>query len=104
MRAAPLAARRRARARAGDRRRGARARARASGGGAGPRRAGGARGKHVVVVGGGIHGCSAAYHLAKRGARVTLLEREDSVAPAASGQAGFLARDWGDSATREFPR
>eukprot|EP00793_Prasinoderma_coloniale_P002326 PRCOL_00002834-RA len=65
--------------------------------------AGGARGKHVVVVGGGIHGCSAAYHLAKRGARVTLLEREDSVAPAASGQAGgFLARDWGDSATREF--
>ena len=47
--------------------------------------------------------CSAAYHLCQRGARVTLLEREPRVASAASGQAGgFLARDWGDSATSEL--
>src|SRR3954470_3413223 len=31
---------------------------------------------HVVVAGAGIIGASIAYHLAKRGARVTLLERE----------------------------
>ena len=30
---------------------------------------------HVVVVGGGLHGCSAALHLAQRGQRVVLLER-----------------------------
>lgn len=31
---------------------------------------------HVVVAGAGIIGASIAYHLAKRGARLTLLERE----------------------------
>ncbi len=37
----------------------------------------GARGAdHVIVAGAGIIGSSIAYHLAKRGARVTLLERE----------------------------
>jgi len=30
----------------------------------------------VIVIGGGIHGCSTALHLALRGARVTLLEKD----------------------------
>jgi sarcosine oxidase subunit beta len=30
----------------------------------------------VIVIGGGIHGCSTALHLAMRGARVTLLEKD----------------------------
>ena len=56
--------------------------------------------RHVVVLGGGVVGCSAAYQLARRGARVTLVEREE-VAASSSGKAGgFLARDWGDDVTR----
>lgn len=38
----------------------------------------------VAIVGGGIHGCSTAYHLARRGARVVILEA-DYVARHASG-------------------
>src|SRR5258708_30726527 len=30
----------------------------------------------VIVIGGGIHGCSTALHLAMRGVRVTLLEKD----------------------------
>ena len=30
----------------------------------------------VIVIGGGIHGCSSAFHLARRGARVVLLEAD----------------------------
>jgi sarcosine oxidase subunit beta len=33
-------------------------------------------GADVIVIGGGIHGCSSAFHLASRGARVVLLEAE----------------------------
>ena len=58
-----------------------------------------AESKHVVVLGGGIQGASAAYHIAKRGAKVTLVELE-GVGSAASGKAGgFLARDWGSGST-----
>src|SRR5438309_1429617 len=39
----------------------------------------------VVVVGGGIAGCTVAYELARRGLRVVLVER-DSIAEAASGR------------------
>lgn len=47
---------------------------------------------NVVIVGGGIIGCSIAYHLTELGAQCTLVER-CSVACAASGKAGgFLAR------------
>ena len=39
----------------------------------------------IAVVGGGIMGCSTAYHLAKRGASVTLFERNPGVGLEASG-------------------
>ena len=38
----------------------------------------------VIVIGGGLHGCSAALHLARRGARVTVIEK-DHVGRHASG-------------------
>ncbi len=51
---------------------------------------------HVVICGGGAIGCSIAYFLSRRGARVTVVERT-GVANAASGKSGgFLALDWCD--------
>jgi D-amino-acid dehydrogenase len=44
----------------------------------------------VVVIGGGIVGASAAYHLARRGARVTLVDREAPGQATAAG-AGIIA-------------
>lgn len=41
--------------------------------------------KKAIVIGGGIAGCSTAYALAKRGISVTLIERHQAVAQAASG-------------------
>ena len=58
--------------------------------------------RHVCILGGGIQGASAAYHLTKRGCRVTMVELE-KVASAASGKAGgFLARDWGSGPTTQL--
>lgn len=53
--------------------------------------------KSIIIVGGGIIGCSTAYYLSKLGHdNVTLIEAVD-VAHAASGRAGgFLALDWCD--------
>ena len=45
----------------------------------------GAQRRHVVVLGGGIQGASAAYFLSKRDAKVTVVELE-SVGSAASGK------------------
>lgn len=46
----------------------------------------------IVIVGGGIIGCSIAYHLSELGVMSTVVEK-CSVASAASGKAGgFLAR------------
>jgi len=46
----------------------------------------------VIVIGGGLHGCSAALHLARRGAHVTVLEK-DHVGRHASGvNAGGVRR------------
>jgi sarcosine oxidase subunit beta len=52
----------------------------------------------VVIVGGGIAGCSAAFHLASHGRRVVVLERGD-IASAASGQnmGGIDCYGWGDA-------
>jgi glycine oxidase len=46
--------------------------------------------RNCVVVGGGIIGCSAAWELAKRGVRVTVLERSVPGAEASSAAAGIL--------------
>jgi len=49
---------------------------------------------HVVICGAGAIGACTAYFLARRGIRVTVVERTE-VAAAASGKAGgFLALDW----------
>ena len=45
----------------------------------------------VLVIGGGIIGCSAAHELAKRGCRVTLLERGTPGGEASGAAAGLLA-------------
>ena len=49
------------------------------------------RESEVVIVGGGVHGTSAAYHLAKAGKQVALLERH-AIASAASGASGGIIR------------
>lgn len=44
----------------------------------------------VVIVGGGVIGCAIAYHLAKNGARVVVVERDTVGAHASSAAAGML--------------
>jgi D-amino-acid dehydrogenase len=46
---------------------------------------------HTIIVGGGIVGVSAAYELAKRGASVTLLDREHFDVNCSTGNAGIIA-------------
>ena len=48
-------------------------------------------GPRVVVVGGGVIGVSCAYHLARGGAEVGVIEREEIGAGASSGNAGTIA-------------
>ena len=45
---------------------------------------------HVVIVGGGVMGCAAAYELSRRGVAVTVLERSVPGAEASSAAAGIL--------------
>ena len=47
-------------------------------------------GLEVIVVGGGIIGCATAYELARRGAKVTLLERSELAAGASGRNHGLL--------------
>ena len=48
--------------------------------------------KHVVVIGAGIAGCQIAWHLAKQGWEITLIERESDIAQQASGNpAGIIS-------------
>ena len=43
----------------------------------------------VVIIGGGITGCAAAYHLAKRGKRVTVVEKGDTAGEASGTEHGW---------------
>lgn len=58
----------------------------------------------AIVIGGGIAGCSSAYALARRGIKVTLLERNASIASAASGNplAMLYPRLSGDADSSQF--
>lgn len=47
--------------------------------------------RRIIVVGGGVIGCSLAYHLAGAGQEVTVLERSTIAAEASSAAAGMLA-------------
>lgn len=51
--------------------------------------------RDVIVVGGGIIGCTVAWRLAQRGAKVTLVEREQPGAQASSAAAGLLQPEAG---------
>ncbi|MEM6776425.1 MAG: FAD-dependent oxidoreductase [Planctomycetota bacterium] len=48
------------------------------------------REEHVVVIGGGVIGCWAAYHLARRGRRVLLVERDQIGSGASGGNCGYI--------------
>lgn len=57
----------------------------------------------VVIIGGGIHGCSVAYHLAKEGwTDVVLLERKKLTSGTTWHAAGLVGRLQGSHATTEF--
>jgi sarcosine oxidase subunit beta len=56
----------------------------------------------VVIAGGGIMGCSAAYYLAKRGCRVIVLEKENAVGGGGSARNGGGVRQSGRD-PRELP-
>lgn len=43
--------------------------------------------EHIIIIGAGLAGCQSAYALAKRGVRVSLIEREADIATQASGNA-----------------
>ncbi len=45
----------------------------------------------VAIIGGGVEGCSIAYHLSKAGVRVSVIEREEIASEASSAAAGLLA-------------
>ncbi|MDD2832875.1 MAG: FAD-dependent 5-carboxymethylaminomethyl-2-thiouridine(34) oxidoreductase MnmC [Methylotenera sp.] len=58
----------------------------------------------AIVIGGGIAGCSTAFALAKRGLKITLIERNASIASAASGNplAMLYPRLGGDVISSQF--
>ena len=44
----------------------------------------------MVIIGGGVEGCSIAYHLSKAGVRVRVFEREEIAAEAWRAAAGLV--------------
>lgn len=59
----------------------------------------------ILIVGGGVAGLATAWHLAREGARVHLLEREELLGAHASSQnAAILRTETGDSKTTELMR
>ena len=50
-------------------------------------------GRHTIIIGGGVIGVCCAYYLAKRGARVTVLERDEVGKAASFGNAGSITPD-----------
>ncbi|MEX0303564.1 MAG: NAD(P)/FAD-dependent oxidoreductase, partial [Leisingera sp.] len=57
----------------------------------------------VVIIGGGVHGCSVAYHLAKQGwTDVVLLERKQLTCGTTWHAAGLVGRLRGDTLSTEF--
>ncbi|HSC71636.1 MAG TPA: FAD-dependent oxidoreductase, partial [Candidatus Methylomirabilis sp.] len=55
----------------------------------------------VIVIGGGVIGGACAYHLARAGARVTLLEKYEIAAGASGGSAGGVRQQ--NRAAPELP-
>lgn len=55
----------------------------------------------VVILGGGIIGCSIAYFLSQRGVPSTIVERTKIAAAASGKSGGFLAGGWGDGAVTQ---
>ena len=54
----------------------------------------------TIIIGGGIHGASIAYHLQTRFGLPSTIVEKHSIASAASGKSGgFLAREWGSGPT-----
>lgn len=52
--------------------------------------------KHVIVIGSGIIGSSIAYQLAKRGARVTILDEGDPGGVATRASFAWINASWGN--------
>ena len=59
--------------------------------------------RRVAILGGGIHGCSTAYHLSKMHNILPIIIERSAVGAAASGKSGgFLARGWGNGITSQL--
>ena len=58
-------------------------------------------GQEIAIIGGGVIGCSIAYHLSKRGTKVVLIERDQLAAQASGASAGGVRQNGRDP--REMP-